>query len=588
MPPRQGQGGGGPQQGGGGGDGRSKTLQYRDFSTGLVRAGSRSGIPDTALWDCLNAQVIGPGSVATLTGPAAPIVDGLDPPVVTMFDAMLNIGGAEVSRLIAIRADGSVDAVDPGSGALTNICGAGELTSAARMAVWRDTHVLFADPVEGYASWDADEEIFVKYPATFEADTVNTDSEITWVNGPLPAEAIVAGMSISGAGIPVGTTVLGRIGNVITLSAAATATAAAADMTIGVGAPLTPREIEVFEGRVWLITSSRGFAFTGPGSFTAFETVYAGGVATITDPVFPGAITTFKAAMQLLWVVGPAAINTISNVQVLAGITTFQNENLVAGAGSPFADSVQPLFRTLVFLATPGVYAILGATPQKLSDVLDGLFTTVEGAGASPAGVFTLNNILVYTVLVEIRGVRHLLVYTRPTWALADQGDDLVWITTVVRANGELELWGTNGDAIYQLFAGETGSFDVAFKHFDYGAFTTRKTIRRWAVETEVSGLGVADLQVFLENEVASQQQSAVAATSEITWINDSGQPITWINNLALPITWIASGRQVYRGEGQFSGNVVSMRLRGVDSVPQILGAFAWEIGVAGEWTFEP
>lgn len=586
MPPRQGQGGGGGR-GGQGDDGRSKTLQYEDFSTGLVRAGSRSGIPETALWDCTNAQVIGPGSIATLPNPADPIVAGLDPPVVTMFDAVLFIDSVEQARLICIRADGSVDAIDPGSGAITNVCGAGVLSSAARIAVWRDTHVLFADPVNGYASWDADEEQFVQYPAHFTADTVNASSTITWTGG-IPAAAIVAGMGVSGAGIPVGTTILSAIGTTIVLSANATATASGVDITIGTGAPSTPREIEVFEGRVWLITSTRGFQFTGPGSFTTFETVYAGGVATITDPVFPGQITTFKAAMQLLWVVGPAAINTISNVQVLAGLTTFQNENLVAGAGTPYGDSVQPLFRTLVFLGTPGVYAILGATPQKLSDTLDGLFASIEGAGSSPAGVFTLNNILVYAVLVEIRGLKRLLVYSRPTWSVGDQGDDLLWVTSVVRANGVLELWGTNGESIYQLFAGRAGDYEIAFKHFDYGAFTTRKTIRRWALEADITGFGDADIQIFLENEITSQQQVASVVQSEITWINNALSEITWVNNLALPITWVASGRIVRRGQGQFSGNLVSMRLIGDNSVPLIIGAFAWEIGITGEWVFEP
>lgn len=583
MPPRQGerQGPGGQ---GGGSDGRSKTLQYRDFSTGLVNAGSRAGIPDTALWTCENAQVIGPGQILTLPGPADPIVTGLSPVVVSIWPAILNLSGAETTRIIAIRADGSADAIDPGSGALTNICGAGALTSAARVAVWRDTHVLFADPVKGYASWDGT--TFVVYPATFTADVTDTLTTITWVGGPTPAAALVAGMSIAGSGIPANSTIIAVVGTTITISADATATTAGATITVGTGAPLTPRDIAVFEGRVWLLTSSRGFVFSGPGSFTAFELGYAGGVSVLTDPVFPGQITTFKAAMQLLWVIGPGAINTISNVQVLSGVTTFQNENLVAGAGTPFADSVQPLFRTLVFLGTPGVYAILGATPQKLSDALDSLFKAVEGSGTSPAGVFTLNNILVYAVLVEISGVKRLLVYSRPTWSVCNQGAGLVWITTIVRTTGDLELWGTDGASVFQLFAGEMGDYEVAFKHFDYGSFVTRTTIRRWAIEAEVSGLGDADLQVFLENEVASQQQQAAAVPSVITWINDASDPITWINDSALPITWVASGRLVFRGDGQLSGNLISLRIRGEQSVPLIIGAFAWEIGASGEWVF--
>jgi hypothetical protein len=582
MPPRQAMPRAEPNQGQN--DGRSVTLQYRDFSTGLARAGSRAGIPETALWDCTNGQVIGPGEILTLAGPATPIVTGLSPAAVSLWGVILKLSGAEVTRLIVVRTDGSVSAVDPGSGAVTAVCGAGALTSAARVALWRDTHVLFADPVKGIASWDGT--TFVAYPGTFTASTTNTLTTITWTGGTVPASALVAGMSISGAGIPTGTTILSVSGTTITISASATATAAGVTMTVGTGAPGSARDLAVFEGRLWLVTGTRGLAFSGPGSFTTFETVYAGGAAVLTDPVFLGQITTITAAMQLLWVVGPNAINTISNVQVLAGVTTFQNDNLVAGAGTPWADSVRPLFRTLVFLAHSGVYAILGATPQKLSDQLDSLFVDVDGLGTAPAGVFVLNNIQVYAVLVQIAGLPRLLIYSRPTWAVGDQGDDLAWVTPLVRTNGDMELWGTNGDALYQLFAGATGNADVAFRMFDYDDLTRRKTIRRCAVETEVVGTGDSHLDLFYENEVSSQQQTVKSQTNTVTWLNASGNPVTWVNALAQPVTWVASGRLVLLSEGQFSGNLISLRLRAVDSAPTIIGAFAWEVGASGEWVF--
>jgi hypothetical protein len=582
MPPRQGVPRAEPNQGQS--DGRSVTMQYRDFSTGLVRAGSRSGIPDTALWDCTNGQVIGPGEILTLVGPAPPIVSALSPAVASLWGVILKLSGAEASRLIAVRADGSVSSVDPATGAVVAVCGAGVLSSGARATLWRDTHVLFADPVKGYASWDGT--TFILYPGTFVATVTNGLTTITVTGGTIPASALVPGMDVSGTGIPAGSTILSVVGSTVTITATATASNSGVTVTVGTGAPTTPRDLAVFEGRVWLVTGTRGLTFTGPGSFTAFSTVNAGGTAVLTDPVFLGQITTIEAAMQLLWVVGPNAINTISNVQVISGVTTFQNDNLVAGAGTPFADSVKPLFRTLVFLADSGVYAILGATPQKLSDQLDSLFSDVEGLGSAPAGVFTLNKIQVYGVLVTISGAPKLLVYSRPTWAVCDQGADLLWVAPLVRTTGDMELWGTNGTAIFQCFAGATGDAEIAFKAFDYDDLTRRKTIRRCAVETDVVGPGDSTIALFYENESVSHQQSVTTAATVITWINDSATPITWVNDSAGPLTWIASGRIVLLTEGQFSGNLIGLRLKSMNSPPTIIGAFAWEVGASGPWVF--
>jgi len=581
MPPRQ---GALPKPDEGQQVGPSKTLQYRDFSTGLVRTGSRPGIPETALWDSTNAQVIGPGELHTLPDPGASIVT-LSPAAASLWGVVLNISGTEAARLIAIQTDGSANAINPVNGALTSICAAGVLSSATRLTMWRDTHVLFIDPTKGYASWDGTN--FVQYPGTITVTLTTGVTTGTWTAG-IPAAALVPGMGVDSAGnLTAGTTILSVVGTTITFSANALATGSKV-LNIGTGAPTSGRDIAVFEARAWIVTGTRGIAFTGPGSFTNFATVYSGGATVITDPVFQGQITHLLASIGLLWVVGADAFNTISNVQVDAtsGQTTFQNDNLVAGAGSPYADSVQPLFRTIIFLTTAGVYAILGATPQKLSDALDGLFPDVAGLGTAPGGVFDLNNIRVYAVLVTIDGATRLLVYSRPTWCVSDQGA-LTWVTTLVRTNGALELWGTDAAGhVVQCFAGTTGSYDVAFKLFDYDALTRNKTVKRYLVEMEVLGSGMVDMDVYLESEHGSVLQPNVNQAGVVTWINQSGQPVTWVNNTAGVVTWAALGRVIIFGEAEFSGNLVSMRLKGSGSVPLIIGAFAWEIGATGEWVF--
>jgi hypothetical protein len=580
---RQNQGGGGGREG----VGPSRTIQYRDFKKGLMNSGSRAGIPDEALWESTNVQVIGPGQMMTLADPAASIVS-LSPAAVSLWGVMLALGGVEVARLVAIHTDGSIRLIDPVNGALTVIAGAGVWSSDGRLTMWRDSHLLFVSPSKGYASWDGT--AFIKYPGTFTASTTNASSVLTWTGGTIPAASVVAGMGVAGTGIPAGTTVLSTAGSSITMTNAATATGSIT-VTVGTSAPTSCRDVAVFEGRVWLVTGNRGITFTGPGSFTTFETVYAGGATTMPDSVFPGAITRLIAAIQLLWVYGPNAINTISNVQVNAGVTTFQNENVVTGtgAGSGSADSIQPVYRSLVHFSPTGIYVILGATPQKISDQLDTLMPSVTAVGSSPGAVFTLNGLLVYGVLVNVKGVRRLLIYSRPTWLVGEQGADLIWITTLVRTDGDIQAWGTNGTTVRRLFAGTTGSYDIRLKAFDFGQFTRRDTMRRIAVEADFVDPTVqiaGDIQVEAENQTATSDPLPGPFKGEVSWISDTFRPVTWINVNSGLVTWFATGHLLFVAPVNFSGNLLSCHIYGRNSVKLIIGGVAFEIGFGGEWTF--
>jgi len=463
------------------------------------------------------------------------------------------------------------------------------LLTKTRLTTWQDTHILFADPTTGFSSWDGT--TFVTYPATFAATEIIGNAVITWTAGPIPNAAIVPGMSLKGTGIPAGTFVLSVVGAAITMSANAVAPGGAQTITVGTGAPTSARDIAVFEGRVWLVTGNRGITFSGPGSFTAFETVYAAGSTVLIDPSFPGAITRILSALELLWIFGPAAIDTLSNVQVSLGQTTFQIENLVSGIGTPWPSSVQPLFRTLVFDTPQGIYAVLGSTPQKLSDALDGLFPFVGVLGSDAfSAVFTLNGLIVYAVLVTLNGAHRLLLYSRPSWAVCEQGATLVTIATVIdAATGVSQAWGSDGTHLFRLFTGPIGTYGVSTKLFDFGAFTTRKTIKRVGIEAELTtstGFG-PDIHLQLDNEVdgGSVAVPLVGQFGLVTWINAVGDPVTWVNALSNPVTWSTVGRVLLKAEAQFSGNEVGVTLSGT-SPSLILGAIALEVGSAGEWTF--
>ena len=139
---------------------------------------------------------------------------------------------------------------------------------------------------------------------------------------------------------------------------------------------------------------------------------------------------------------------------------------------------------------------------------------------------------------------------------------------------------------IIEEFPAGGGGYVVATKLFDYGAFTTRKQVRRVAVEAEITGLGAADLHIFLQNEGAAEEEAGAVVPFGVTWVNAAATPVTWVNSVGDPVTWIAAGRIIVEGAAGFSGNLLGAKLKGTDSVPLTIGALAEEIGILGEWTF--
>lgn len=574
----------------------TKTIQFADFSGGLNRTAARQRMKDNQLFMNENAQSIGPGQLQTLAPPntaIATIAQG----IATFHDVGLKLAGAEVRRIITVNNDGSMSAVNPQNGAVTVICGAGTVTTKARFTVWNDTPLLIVDPVHGYFSWDGT--TFLAYPHVFTGDT-HTTAIVTNIGS---TAGFMPGMHVAGAGVPVGTTILTVDSPTqITLTAATTSTVVGDSLTIGLGAPTTPSDIQVFEGRACLLTGPRLITATAPASFTDFQTADGAVNIPILDSIFSGSITRLLSALELLWIVGPSAVNAVSNLQTggtpLA--TTFSNTNIVANVGSILPSSVEAFFRTFIFLAPYGVYAIVGATPQKLSDDLDGLFSTLlTFAADQPAAVFTVNQVFIWGVLVTyndpILGPRPVvLCFARNAWFLASQGltsSSLTWVSGVLHDHPGLgripHLWGTDGTHLFECFEGDGPEFhQIQFKLWDFGAFTTLKQMTQLAVEFSSSEL--ITTTVYAETENISVATGIAATGNRLRFIGAGGVPIQFIGAGALPLNFISGGTQIAWGSiDGVAGNYLSVKVAGV-SQPFTLSALALELDPRGEWTIGP
>jgi hypothetical protein len=288
--------------------------------------------------------------------------------------------------------------------------------------------------------------------------------------------------------------------------------------------------IAVFSGRVWL-ANARTITFTDAGSYTSFAG--SGGSFPITDEAFPGNITRLLSAMEQLWIIGQGAVNALSNVQVVGGIATFSNTNIVSGVGTPNRLSVIAFFRALAFLSKAGVYGLVGVTPQKLSDKLDGLFPGLTLTPDTPAALMTLNELPVLCLLVTYNDPATspstprpvVMCYSQGKWFMASQGA-LTLIADVV-VSGAWQAWGTDGKTLFALFgdAATPVAYTIRSKLYDFGSMVTMKQMYR--IMLEFSATGIINPQVTIETEKGSQVANLSLANYSF-WVNNAGQVVPW------------------------------------------------------------
>ena len=353
-------------------------------------------------------------------------------------------------------------------------------------------------------------------------------------------------------------------------------------------AAVTGSAIAVFEGRAWIKTGRRTIQWTAPLTYNDVTVAAGAGSKVLTDPVFVGDIMNLLPALQQLWVIGEGAVNAISNVQTLGTpfVTTFNDTNIVSSVGSNFPASVSTFFRTIVFLTQYGVYAIVGATPQKLSDKLDGLFPDLTLTADCPYAIGTVHNVFIWAVLVPyvppLTGVgaarRLLLCFAQGKWFFASL-TGLTWIGSVV-IDGQPTIWGTTGTTLTRLFADATVpvTYTAKSKLFDFGDSTQVKLMNHVGLEFSSEHVVTPTLQV--ENETV-QQAVPVTAANLITWMGLG--PIVFSGAAAL--TWVKAGLQMVRWARDLGmrGRYLGYTLSGTEPVWTLSGA-AMEVRAGGKW----
>ena len=545
---------------------------------------ARQNLPEDELAWAENVQPIGanqwqatPGALAALTTLSGKTVSRLFP---------ANIAG--VDYIISFNTDGSAIQVNANTGVQTVIAAAATFSTAPDMTVFTSSRLLIADATSGYVTWDGT--LFVKFGGL--SPNINVTNGGSGYSAPptvgftggsgsgATATAVMGGSGSAQFVVAVTLTNPGtgyKAGDVITVTfTGANTTPATATARIWPNIPGTT--IAVFAGRVW-IANGRVLNFTGTAGFDDTATANAAGSTTIADNDLPHQITALRALNNYLYIFGDQSIRQIGSITVSSSITQFTTLTLASDIGTSFMMSIQSYNRLVLFANKNGVYGIFGATVQKLSDDLDGIFKLIDFslAPSSALNDFHTNSLLnaggsihCYMLLVKymdpLQGTRQLLLcYQTNQWFLVSQGALIAITSAALLSTTQWEPFGSIGADITNLLQDATVAVPILLKT----ALTSHGELVR-AKQAIKAGVAVTtdtaqNFNMLVETE-QGRNSYPLAASSVINWVNNSGSIVQFQNNSLGNVIWVGGGFRFPYSSVDGYGKVLGVSVSGTVS----------------------
>jgi hypothetical protein len=315
------------------------------------------------------------------------------------------------------------------------------------------------------------------------------------------------------------------------------------------------------------VAAGRTVFYTAAGSYSDFTSVSAGSF-TLTDSTLHGNIRAIVSANNFLYIFGDDSINVFSDLRVTStGSTLFTNTNVSASVGTRRIKAIFPYFRSVLFMNDYGVYALVGSTTSKLSDPLDGIFTSIDFSLPVTGGQVLLNNILCaafnFTYAPAGETPRQLqAVFFDKKWFLTSQGAlDLIASLPVA---GLINIYGVDDKDFYKLYNSSTAPINSMIQTALSPMQDTIRTKQalKFGVEA-ILGQG-ATFTITVDSEEGSSPPYTLNNFAQ--WINNSSQVIPWINNSSVVIGWTTTNTYfLYKSDAQQYGKYLGLTLESSD-----------------------
>jgi hypothetical protein len=545
----------------------TKFIIFSQFEKMNTRLDRRS-LPETEAAWMENLQPIAANNLVPTPGPIAALTALTMETVNSMFFA--NIG--TIDYIIVFAVSGAGIAVDTATGLETVFAPDGTFT-APDMTVFASARILIQDPIAGYSQWDG--HVFVTGGGVSpNIKVTNGGSNYTSV----PTVKINGG---SGTGATAHAVLAGKVVISVVLDTAGTGYKAGDTLTVafsgggGANAAATAiiwpiqlgTTIAVFAGRVWW-ANGRVLQFTGTAGYDDTNPTNAAGTTTITDADLSHNITALRTLNNYLYIFGDSSVRQIGSISVVSTITLFTPLILASDIGTSFPLTIASYNRLVLFANKNGVYAIFGASVEKISDDLDGIFSGKINFSFPPSAALNdIRDIHCYLLLVRyidpIAGERSIIcAFQEKKWFITSQGDGLRSIVAAqLAATTQVETYGSSGADITQLLQDPSASVKITLTTAltPHGNQVQAKQPIRAGIGAVMQG--VTPLTFSVDNENFSRQYSFTGA-APVTWINNVGGVVNWINNVGGVVTWIGRGFQFpytdVDGQGKFLGATVT------------------------------
>jgi len=572
--------------------GNSKFITFTSFKKMNTKV-ARQNLPETEVSWMENLQPIADNDLLTVPGASASISTLAGKTVARSFPA--NIGGTDY--IIEFNADGSCIAVNASGGAQTVVAAAATFSTTPDMTVFASARILIMDRTKGYATWDGT--LFVGSGGVSpniqvtNGGTYAATPTVTIGGGSGAGATAHAVMGGSGANQFVAQVVLDnpgtgfKTGDAITVTFAPASTTAA---TARVWPQVTGTTITVFAGRVWW-ADGRILNFTGTAGFDDINPANAAGSTTITDADLTHLITAVRALNNFLYIFGDQSIKQIGSIAVQSSITLFTILTLSSDVGTSFLMTVQSYNRIVLMANKNGVYGIFGATVQKISDDLDGIFQLTDFNLQPSAALNDLSNIHCYVLLIKyldpILGTRNiLLLFQKDKWFVVSQGSLLAICSLPLASTTQVATFGSSGSDVTQLLSNKAVAVPIQLitSLTPHGNIIQAKKLIRSGIC--VTTQTAQNLAMTVDTENGSNSYSFQASTV-VNWVNNAGQVVQFQNNGLSNVNFVTGGfkfpYQDTEGMGKFIGNTVTGTLANLS-----INAIANEYVDADLWGTSP
>jgi hypothetical protein len=547
--------------------------QFETMDTQQVRV----GLPPARLAWLENLMPIGPNYLFTVPAPLAPLTNIVGKSITESFYAFF----ANTDFQIAFTSDGAAYTINLATGAQMRFAPPATFTDPD-VAQWKSERIVIADPTAGYCTYDGT--AFVISGGVSPSITVTAGGS-GYTSG---ATAAITGGSGSGATATV--TVVAGVVTALVLTNAGTGYKSGDTLTVtitavgaGSGATatakvwpqfsLTPTTLAVYSGRVWL-GGGRALQWTGTGGFDDAATANAAGTTILPDSDLVHQITALRALNNYLWIFGDNSIKQIGTVSVSGSTTVFSIVTLSSDTGTLFPQSILSYNRLVLFANKTGVYAVLGASVQKISNQMDGIFQNLNfnlplqaalndigsaGIGGGSIRCYMLLASYVDPIANTTRSI--IMTFFSQKWFIINQGNNIQSMSTAV-INGSLETFASSGSDVTQILQNPQAPVNFLLRTAlanDGKPHMGKRALR--AGVTQVSNVN-GTVTMTIDSELGSQPANYTVGFP-ITWVNNQGQIIRWLNTLGQLITFVGKGILFQRVAAQNSGIYLGVTMSG-------------------------